>query len=144
MNASGRPALAALAVVTRGDEVLLVRRRKDPDRGLWGYPGGHVEAGETVVEAAVRELAEETGVTGEGLSVLEGIDVIHRGDAGAVAHHFYLVAVHCRYQAGEALAADDAEEAAWLPIAEVRAGRYPMSDFVDQVLDKALVVTVSA
>lgn len=144
MNASGRPALAALAVVTRDDEVLLVRRRKDPDRGLWGYPGGHVEAGETVVEAAVRELAEETGVTGEGLSVLEGIDVIHRGDAGAVAHHFYLVAVHCRYQAGEALAADDAEEAAWLPISEVRAGHYPMSDFVDQVLDKALGVTVSA
>lgn len=135
---SNRPALAALAVTVHDDHVLLVRRRKEPDRGLWGYPGGHVEAGETVAVAAARELAEETGVRAEPLGTLGGIDEIgHHGD-GAVKHHYYLVAVQCRYQAGVPQAADDAEEAAWIPVADVLARRIEMSDYVDDLLEQVL------
>ena len=57
------PRLAVLAVVLRGEQVLLVRRANPPDAGLWGYPGGKVDWGETVEAAALRELAEETGLT---------------------------------------------------------------------------------
>lgn len=134
-----RPALAALAVVLKDDHVLLVRRRKDPDKGLWGYPGGHVEAGETVAEAAVRELGEETGVMATSGNTLEGLDIIHRDGAGAISHHFYLVAVQCHYVTGAPKAADDAEEAQWIAIDDVLNARVEMSDFVDRVLQRALV-----
>ncbi len=56
------PRLGAIAVLVRDDRALLVQRGKMPDAGLWGFPGGHVEPGETALAAAVRELREETGV----------------------------------------------------------------------------------
>ena len=71
-----RPKLGALAVVVRGKDVLLVQRAKEPDLGLWGYPGGHFEFGETALVAAVRELHEETGVIAEAHSYLTQVDVI--------------------------------------------------------------------
>ena len=74
-----RPKLAALAVVVRDAHVLLVRRRNPPDVGLWGYPGGHVEWGETVAEAAMRELHEETALRAEPLGYLTNVDFISAG-----------------------------------------------------------------
>ena len=65
-----RPKLGAIAVVVRNDHVLLARRGKEPDAGLWGFPGGHVELGETALQAAVRELREETGVEAHPLGYL--------------------------------------------------------------------------
>ena len=129
---SERPVLAALAVLIEDGRVLLVRRRNPPDAGLWGYPGGRVERGETVFAAAERELAEETGVEGEARAFLTLIDVIRR-EAGAVAQHFALVAVLCARRAGEPGAADDASEAAWVPLAELEAGRLATSARVAEV-----------
>ena len=91
-----RPVLAALAVVVEGHNVLLVRRRNPPDAGLWGYPGGHVEAGETALAAAVRELAEETTVLADPVGYLANLDTILPGADGRLAHHFFLEAVLCR------------------------------------------------
>jgi ADP-ribose pyrophosphatase YjhB (NUDIX family) len=108
-----RPKLGALAVVPRGGEVILVARGKEPNRGMWGFPGGHVELGETGLEAAVRELREETGVEARALRYLGNIDLIER-DGDAVAWHYLLVAVLCEWVAGEPVAADDAEEARWV------------------------------
>ena len=64
---AGFPRLAALAVTLDGDggQVLLVQRRNPPDAARWGFPGGHVEPGETALAAAARELFEETGIKAE-------------------------------------------------------------------------------
>lgn len=108
-----RPKLGALAVVPRDGRVLLVARGKEPNRGLWGFPGGHVELGETGLEAAIRELREETGVEARASRYLGNLDVIVR-DGGAVAWHYLLVAVLCDWVSGEPVAADDAEDARWV------------------------------
>lgn len=134
------PRLAALAVTLSGDrgQVLLVRRRNPPDAGLWGFPGGHVEPGETALAAAARELAEETGVIARPRAYLDNIDVIERGADGALRFHFLLTAVLCDYVSGQPVAADDARNAAWVPVADVLAGRLPLSVRVGDTLRKAL------
>lgn len=116
-----KPVAAVLSVVPRGGRVLLVRRAKPPDRGRWGFPGGRIEPGETLVDAALRELAEETGVMAEGGRVLTALDSIHPDGAGNVAHHFVLVAVLCRWIAGEGAPADDALETGWFTPDEIAA-----------------------
>ena len=126
------PVAAALAVCLDGDRVLLVRRRNPPDAGLWGYPGGKLDPGEATATAAVRELHEETGVTaGEG-PLLAVIEVRQEGFA------FDLHAHLCVHQSGSPKAADDAEEAAWVPHEDVLERRLAMSEAVDYVLRAAL------
>ena len=116
------PVPAVLAVVVRERCVLLVRRANPPDRGRWGFPGGRIEPGEALAAAALRELAEETGVTAESGPVLTALDSIHPATSGGgLAHHYVLVAVLCRWVAGEGAAADDALETRWFSPAEIGA-----------------------
>lgn len=121
------PKLGAIAVVLHQDHLLLAQRGKDPDRGLWGFPGGHVEPGETALEAAARELREETGVIARPVDYITNIDVLRRDDSGALVAHYLLAAVWCAYGSGEPKAADDAQDAAWVPVARVLGGGLPMS-----------------
>jgi mutator protein MutT len=127
------PRPAAIAVVRRADRFLLVRRGQAPDPGRWGFPGGKIEPGETAAEAAVRELAEETGVRAEALGAFDCVDVIRRGPDGALLYHFVLVAVACRWISGEGIAADDAHEAGWFDLAEIAAGKQPFLEQVERV-----------
>jgi mutator protein MutT len=108
-----RPVAAVIAVVPRGGAVLLVRRRDPPDPERWGFPGGKIEPGETLAEATLRELREETGVTADFLRVFNATDVFAGGA------HFVLVAGLCRWRAGEPVAADDALEARWFAPGEL-------------------------
>ncbi|MCV3273672.1 NUDIX hydrolase [Roseobacter sinensis] len=132
------PKLAALAVLLREEHVLLVQRRNPPDAGLWGFPGGHVEPGETALAAASRELLEETGVTAQPLRYLTNIDVIRHDHDGVLQFHFLLAAVLCAYDRGEAQARDDADAAQWHPVTSVLAGQLACSRHVDDVLRCAL------
>ncbi|SLN41301.1 Phosphatase NudJ [Pseudoruegeria aquimaris] len=119
-----RPELAVLAILLTEDHALLVQRRNPPDAGLWGFPGGRVEYGETVFQAAERELREETGLTATACHVLGHADAISPG------FHFYLAGVICRGEAGVPVAADDALDARWVPLSEVEAGALPLSPAV--------------
>ena len=116
MNAeanAGGPRPGVSAAVFRNGKVLLARRAKPPLQDLWSLPGGHIEVGETALEAAHRELAEETGITAD-LKALAGVrDVILRGDDGTViAHH--VLAVFCGLWArGEARPGGDCREVCW-------------------------------
>lgn len=118
--------------------VLLVRRRIEPDAGLWGFPGGHVDLGETALDAAVRELREETGVIARPLRYLTNVDIVVRDDADAITFHFLLAAVLCDYVSGELAAADDVIDAGWRDAADVLAGRVACSKHVDTVIEMAV------
>lgn len=127
-----KPALAALAVVIRDDHVLLVRRKKEPDACKWGFAGGHVEWGETALDAAARELREETSVIAEPLKYITNIDVISADPATQDSYHFLLTVVLCKYISGEPQAADDVSAARWFPISHV--ATLEMSDHVQEVI----------
>ena len=107
------PIPAALAVLVRDRQVLLVRRANPPDQGLWGFPGGRIERGETVFAAAERELAEETGLAGTAIRLLDGLDLLDHAPDGSLRYHFILLAVLCTPRFGVLRAADDALEAEW-------------------------------
>lgn len=132
------PKLAALAVVHREDEVLLVRRKYEPDANRWGFPGGHVDYGESVEAAASRELLEETTIRAEPVRTLVGLDTIIPDDESGTAFHFYMVAVECSYVSGEPQARDDVFEATWVSCQDVFERRIPLSEDVDTVLRLAL------
>lgn len=138
------PKPAALAVVPNDGKLLLVRRRNEPDAGLWGFPGGHVDPGETVLEAAVRELREETTIVADPVEYLINLDVIQRNDDGTLAHHFLLVAVLCRFRSGTPTGQDDVFEAAWFDFDTVLNHDLAMSKDVDTVLRVAMQRTEQA
>ncbi len=123
MSAAGRPVVGAIAVVRRGDQVLLAKRSKGGYIGRWGFPGGHVERGETVIEAAMRELTEETGVTAEPVGILTTFDEIGRDTSGTVTWHYVLIAVLADWRGGEAVAADDAAGVQWVNLADITSGK---------------------
>lgn len=114
------PRLSVLAVVLRpagqGREVLLVRRANPPQPGHWGFPGGKVDWGEDLRQAAVRELREETGIAADNPVVFDTVDLIVPGRqaaGGEALYHHLMVAVRLDWRAGEPVAGDDALEARW-------------------------------
>lgn len=131
------PRLAALAVTLLNGNVMLARRRNPPDAGLWGFPGGHVELGETALDAAARELLEETGIVATPCRYIGNVDVIRR-DEDRITHHFLLAAVLCRYVEGVPEAADDAIEAAWMPVDAVLQDAMPLCQDVTTILRRAI------
>jgi len=132
------PKLAALAVLISGNRVLLVKRSNEPDAGLWGFPGGHVDFGETAMDAATRELKEETGVDGRSLRYLTNVDVIVRDAEDGIQFHFLLAAVKCEYMSGHPIGQDDVSDAQWQPIEDVLTGNLECSEHVDDVIRIAM------
>lgn len=107
------PELCVSAVVVDDGRLLVVRRGRGRAQGTWALPGGRVRDGETLAEAVVRELAEETGiegVCGPMLGVCELVDDPHQVVLG---HEVSLL------EACEPTAGDDAAEARWVPLADV-------------------------
>jgi mutator protein MutT len=122
------PILAVSAVVLNGEAVLLVQRGHAPLAGQWALPGGVVELGETVAQAVIREVKEETGVTVEPTAVLDVVDKIERDPGGAVRYHYVLVVFHCRYAGGMLQACSDAKKAQWVPVQEISlTNEFPLS-----------------
>ncbi|GIL03202.1 MAG: ADP-ribose pyrophosphatase [Alphaproteobacteria bacterium] len=113
------PRTGVSIAIFRGDRVLLVRRAKGPFRGLWSLPGGHQRAGETMAQAAARELAEETGLAADRLRFIEIHEPMRRGADGAIASH-YVLGVHAGTDTGgEARAGDDAAAVRWAGLDEL-------------------------
>ncbi|MBI2717699.1 MAG: NUDIX hydrolase [Rhizobiales bacterium] len=113
------PRLGVSACVFRGAEVLLIQRAKPPLAGVWSLPGGHVEPGEAVLDAAARELREETGVEAS-LSHLVGLyDMIRHDAEGRLTVHYAIACYAGPWTAGEATAGGDALSVRWADPAQL-------------------------
>lgn len=134
---SRSPVPAVIAVVVHEGRALLVRRANPPDAGLWGFPGGKIDFGETVADAAIRELSEETGIAGAAQEVITALDILVPADDGSIRQHYVLVAVRCRWVSGTPLAGDDALEARWFSLSELDPATLPMSADVDVIARRA-------
>lgn len=108
-----RPIVGVGAIVWRDDKVLLVRRAKPPRLGAWSLPGGAQKAGETVFEAACREVREETAISIHVIGLVDVVDSIRHDEHGRVQYHYTLVDVHAEWQSGDPRADSDAAEADW-------------------------------
>ena len=114
------PVAAVGVVCLRGDAVLLIRRGRPPREGEWSLPGGRIEPGERLVDTALRELREETGVEAEITGLLDVVDGIFASEG----RHYVLIDYAARWLSGEPVAGDDAADARFVPL-----------DRVDQLVD---------
>jgi 8-oxo-dGTP diphosphatase len=118
-DGEGRPTASCCGCVLQGGRLLLIQRGKEPGRGLWEFPGGRVELGETVFEAARREVREETGLLAEPTAWLGVQDWILPDKAGRAGWHFVTSYVHARVVSGEPRSGDDAVDARWFTADEI-------------------------
>lgn len=102
------------AVVTDGRRVLLVLRGHPPFAGWWGLPGGAIEPGETVAEALVREVREETGIEVEPERLLAYKDAIARDGDGRLRHHYVILFFLARARSSTLRPDSDAADARWV------------------------------
>jgi len=109
------PVPAVGVVCLRGDSVLLIRRGTPPRQGEWSLPGGRIEPGERAVDAALRELREETGIEAEITGLIDVVDGLFP-EAG---RHYVLIDYAARWLSGEPVAGDDAAEARFVTLGEV-------------------------
>jgi len=109
-----RPCVAVGAVVFKDGRVLLVRRGQPPAQDLWAIPGGKVGLGETLQEAAEREIFEETGIIIRARHPIYTFDLLEKTSNGDIRFHYVIVDLIADYVAGDICAGDDAKEARWV------------------------------
>ncbi|HTW30369.1 MAG TPA: NUDIX hydrolase, partial [Candidatus Sulfotelmatobacter sp.] len=115
------PLVGVGAIILDGDRVVLVKRAHPPIQGEWSIPGGVLEVGEMVREAAIREAREETGLIVEPGELLGVFDRILRNPEQRVQYHYVLIDFLCRAVGGELRAASDAAEVCWFTRGELPA-----------------------
>ena len=128
------PLVGVGAIIVEGDRVVLVKRGHPPLAGEWSIPGGVLEVGETLREAAVREAMEETGLTVEPGELLGVFDRVLRDSDGRTRYHYVLIDFLCRRISGEPHAAGDAEEAKWFTRDEAR--KLPLAKDTAEVIER--------
>lgn len=121
--------------MVEGDEILLVQRANEPHRGLWAVPGGKVDLGESLAEAATREVKEETGL------LIELEQIIWVGESIEDDHHLVLIDFLGQATGGEMAPADDALDAAWVRIEdayemELTPTMYELLDILLEMMDE--------
>lgn len=133
------PKLGVSVAVWREGKVLLVERAKPP-KGMWAFPGGHVELGESLEAAAARELHEETGLTATLQGLVGLYDVIRRDESGLVTLHFVIACYLGLAGPGEPIAASDAAAAEWADPADL--SRYWLAPNIQDAVTKAKAMLV--
>ena len=108
------PYLAVSAAIIRDGRVLVARRARGPALGVWTMPGGVVEAGETLTEALVREIEEETALAIEPVALAGHREVVVRDDDRKVSRHFVILCFASRLVGGELKLNEELAEARWL------------------------------
>ena len=114
-----RPFLAVSAAIMREGKVLVVRRARNPALNLYSLPGGVVEAGETLHDALIREVHEETQLDIEPVALAGHREVIMRDAEGRAERHFVILSFAARWLSGEPVLNEELDDARWLAPAEL-------------------------
>jgi mutator protein MutT len=122
--------------IRKNDEVLLVRRSRDPGKGKWAIPGGRLRFGEKIRDAAIREIEEETGLKIEITKLMDVVDVFIRDSKGRIKEHFVIIDFEGRVIGGELRASSDALEARWVDKSSIH--KYELTESTAKFLQKYL------
>jgi ADP-ribose pyrophosphatase YjhB (NUDIX family) len=114
-----RPIIGVGVVVWHGERVLLVQRGRPPRQGQWSLPGGAQQLGESLAEAARREVREETGLSVDLGEVIATVDSIQRDPDGRVRYHYTLIDFAAEAQGAELRPGDDAADARWFELDQI-------------------------
>jgi len=130
-----RPIVGVGGIIFRADRVLLIKRGKEPNIGQWSIPGGAVHLGETLEQAAIRELREETHLEVEVLGLVKVLERIFHDAEGRVAYHYVLVDFLCRSRDGEPRPGSDAQAARFVPLKDL--AEYQIAPVTLEVIARA-------
>lgn len=133
-----RPICGVGVVVRKDDTMLLIQRGRAPRLGEWGLPGGAVELGEALREAARREVREECGIEIEVGPVIDAVDVMQRDDSGRLQFHYIVVDFAAAYVSGDLRAASDVTDARWVTRGDLEV--YSLNPKTRAVIAKAFAI----
>ena len=136
-----RPFLAASVAVLRDRRVLVAARGRGAMAGCYSLPGGLVEPGETLAEAALRELREEVGVEAAMIGFVDHAEVIERDAEARVRHHFVVCAHAARWVAGEPQGGAEAVDVRWVTVGDLAS--LPTTPGLADILHKAFALNQS-
>jgi mutator protein MutT len=115
------PIVAVGVIIRRGNRIAVVRRDKEPSKGLWTFPGGAIELGESLEDAARREALEETGLHVELGQVASVIDHVVCDAVGRIRYHYVIIDYMARPTRGALQAGTDVSDAMWATLADLDA-----------------------
>ena len=123
------PIVGVGTVIIWDDEVLIIQRAADPDKGLWSVPGGKVDYGEPCEVAAVREVKEETqlDVKIEDIKLVDIVNKVIRDEKGKIKFHFVIVDYVTHEFKGRVTPSDDALQAKWTKFSDLNKYEYPQT-----------------
>ncbi|MFQ5341898.1 MAG: NUDIX hydrolase [Anaerolineae bacterium] len=131
-----QPSIGVGVIVINENRVLVVQRGKDPGAGTWAFPGGRLELGETLAEAATREAYEETGLTIEPGEVIAVRDLIDRDEAGRIRFHYVLIDLLAQPVGGTLRPGDDSVAVRWIGLEDM--ADLPMAPHMVEVVRQLL------
>ncbi|MDH7490232.1 MAG: NUDIX hydrolase [Anaerolineae bacterium] len=136
------PVVSVGAIVVREGRVLLAQRGHPPGEGMWAFPGGVVDLGETLAEAAEREIREECGIRVRVLRPFAVVDRILRDEVGRVEYHYVIVDMLAEWVEGELQASSDARQVGWFAAEELES--LPLTRGVLELARRALAERVKS
>jgi 8-oxo-dGTP diphosphatase len=136
-----RPYLAVSAAIFRNSNVLVVRRARSPALNLYTLPGGAVELGESLIDAVVREVREETSLSIEPVTLAGHREVIAHDAQGRIERHFVILCFAARWLAGEPVLNDELDDAIWVDPSEL--GTYRTTEGLAEIVAMAAACLAS-
>ena len=131
-----QPNIGVGVIVVRDGKVLVVQRGREPGAGTWAFPGGRLELGETLAEAAVREAREETGLDVEPGEVAAVVEFIDRDEQGKVRWHYVIVDLLATPVGGTLQPGDDSLDVRWVGLEEI--GTLDLAPRMARIIQKVL------
>ena len=114
-----RPVVGVGAMILDEDRILLEKRKNSPGKGKWSVPGGLVDLGETVEEALIREVKEETGLEVYNPRLVDVVSYVSLDERGSVMYHYVIIDYLVTSRGGKPKASSDAEDLKWVPLDKV-------------------------